>query len=121
MPDTSIQLSSKCANSNIYGMVSITDASYAAEPGRFVEEVDLGVSFNSQPVIQLTQKEIHDDGGNVYDSGEHEFSYRWIDAVHFSKFEIILQSSRLNYPPSISYLVSGNIGIFQRLLYCIFH
>ncbi len=120
MPDTSIQLSSKCANSNIYGMVSIADANYAAEPGPFALEVDLGVSFNSQPVIQLTQKRLHDEDGNVYDSGEHEFTYRWLDADHFSKFEIMLNSSRLNYPPSISYLVSGNLGIFQRLLYCIF-
>jgi hypothetical protein len=121
MYDTSIELPLKCLNTAIYGMVSVTEASRGAEPGHFAVEVDLGVNFNTQPVVQLTQKLIHDELGNVYDSGKHVFRYRWIDAEHFSKFEIMLESSVINYPPSIAYLVTGKLGLFQRIFYCLSH
>ena len=121
MPDTSVSKSSECANFAIHGIVSVEDANYANPPGNYAVEVDLGISFNSEPVIQLTQKLFHDEDGNVYDSGDHEFTYRWIDANNFNRFEIMLKSSRVNYPPSISYLVTARLNVFQRILYCIFH
>ena len=117
--DTTIDLPPKCGNISIFGLVNIKDANYAAEPGRFEEEVDLGINFNSQPVIQLTIKYMHDDDGSVYDNGDHEFGYRWLDADHYRKFEIMVISTRLNYPPSIAYTVTGRLGFFQRFIYCL--
>lgn len=116
--DTITRLTPKCGNICIYGMASITDANIGNEPGRYTEEVDLGVNFNSQPVVQLTNKNFHDDDGNVYSTGKHEFSYRWLDADHFSKFEIISDTSVINYPPSVAYTVTGRLGFLQRFFYC---
>jgi len=116
--DTTTDLPPKCGNISIVGLVNIKDANYSNEPGKFKEEIDLGVNFNNQPVIQLTIKYMHDDNGNVYDNGDHEIAYRWLDADHYSKFEIMVNSTRLNYPPSITYTLTGKLGFFQRMRYC---
>ncbi|MFV1982939.1 MAG: hypothetical protein ACC657_05300 [Thiohalomonadales bacterium] len=116
--DTTLRLPHKCGNISIFGMISVIGASYENEPGIFQEEVDLGVNFTREPVVQLTEKKIHDDLGNVYTSGEHFFSYRWLDADHFSKFAIMTDSKVLNYPPSVAYTVTGSLRFFQRFLYC---
>ena len=92
------------------GLETITGANYTADPGYFEVEVDLGIIFNSQPNIQLSRKQIHDPGGNVYDTGDHDISYRWVDCNTFRTFKLIVQSTRLNYEPLISYQVTGNIG-----------
>jgi len=117
--DTTTEFPTKCGNTSLFGLVSIKEANYSAEPGNFQEVVDLGVGFNTEPVIQLTCKNIHDDQGNVYSSGVHEFRYRWLDADHYRKFEIMVVSTSLNYPPSVAYTVTGQLGWLQRMKLCL--
>jgi hypothetical protein len=94
----------------LFGSEMISGANYASDPGIFEVEVDLGIIFNSQPNIQLTRKHFHDPSGNVYDTGDHDISYRWVDCNTFRTFKIIVNARRLNYNPVISYQVTGNIG-----------
>lgn len=97
-------------HASLSGLETITGANYAADPGIFEVDVDLGFIFNSQPNVQLTRKQLHDPGGNVYDTGDHDISYRWVDCNTFRTLKLIVKSRRLNYEPVIAYQVTGNIG-----------
>ena len=109
--DRSLQLP-PTGHVSMYGLETIWDANhFTGSPGMLYEvEVDLGIKFNSQPTVQLSRKLIHDANGNIYDSGDHDISYRWVDCSTYRRFKIVVHSKRLNYPPQVSYLVTGNIG-----------
>lgn len=118
--DTTKELPPTTGNTFIYGMVLVSDANYSAEPGRFKVEVNLGTTFDQEPVVLLTRKLYRDDSREILDTGDHTYSYHWVDPVNFSKFEVWVNSTRLNYPPAFSYEVVGNVGFLRRLMSFIF-